>query len=168
MAQKFQKGDLVHVAEDLGPGMSHFKSGCRAIVIGSYADKYGGENSNSYTLFLEGEGECSWYYGQQLTLIEPSRTDLLETWKDDKGKEAKVRSDLDWIFSNGKQVLENPHGASVGALARCFGLTNLWGSKGEGFVYYENAMTILEMARLYLESGDKKGWLNYCEELRAK
>lgn len=165
--QKFQKGDWVRVAKDLGPHMSHFTADCEAIVIGSYADQYGGSDTKSYTLHLKGRGECSWYEEQQLTLIESGRLDKLKQWQDEQEAERKQKSDLDWIFSHGPEVLEKPHGASVKALAECFGLTNLWGSRGEGFVYYENAMGTLGIAAAFLKANDKDGWLAHCETLRA-
>lgn len=39
--QKFNNGDYVHIASDLGIGMEHFTNTCDAIVIGSYDDQYG-------------------------------------------------------------------------------------------------------------------------------
>ena len=165
--QKFQKGDWVQVAKDLGPSMSHFTADCEAIVIGSYADQYGGSNRNSFTLHLKGRGQSSWYYGNQLTLIESGRKDKLRQWKATAKAEVKQKSDLDWIFANGPAVAEKPHGASIAALAKCFGLTNLWGRNGEGITYYSNAMGTLELAMPYLKAGDKAGWLAHCESLRA-
>lgn len=164
--QKFQKGDLVRIADDLGPGMSHFTSGVEAIVIGSFADKYGGRNRRDYTLYLRGGGECSWYKEHQLELIERGRLDLLEDWKREKTEEVKQKSDLDWIFANGGLVLEEAHGSSVAALAKCFGCHNLWGSRGEGVTYYQNSLCVLRMADGYLRAGDKEGWLKRSEEIR--
>lgn len=165
--QKFQKGDWVQVAKDLGPSMSHFTADCEAIVIGSYADQYGGSDRNSFTLHLKGRGQISWYYGNQLTLIESGRLDKLQAWEDEADAERKQKSDLDWIFANGPDVAEKPHGASIAALAKCFGLTNLWGRNGEGITYYSNAMGTLELALPYLKAGDKAGWLKRCELLLA-
>ena len=165
--QEFQKGDWVRVAKSLEPSMSHFKSDCEAIVIGSYADKYGGSNRDSFTLHLKGNGECSWYNGNQLTLIESGRLDRLQAWEDEAEAERKQKSDLDWIFANGPAVAEKPHGASIQALAGCFGLTKLWGRNGEGITYYSNAMGTLELAAPYLKAGDKAGWLERCELLLA-
>jgi hypothetical protein len=174
--QKFKNGDLVRVAKDLGPRMSHFTADCDAIVIGSYADQFGGgsddddEDSRAqhqYTLYLKDEGETSWYEEDQLTLIESGRRDKLKEWKAASKAEAKQKGDLDWIFANGPAVAEKPHGASIQALAECFGLTNLWGRNGEGITYYSNAMGTLELAAPYLKAGDKAGWLARCELLRA-
>ena len=168
--QKFYKGDLVRVAKDLGPHMGHFTADCDAIVIGSYADQYGGRsarNQQQYTLHLNGIGRCSWYDEEQLTLTENGRMDKLQAWKEEADLEHKQKSDLDWAFSNGAAVLERSHGASIQALAHCFGLTDLWGSHGEGFVYHENARGTLQLAEPFLKAGDKAGWLAHCELLRA-
>lgn len=165
--QKFQKGDWVRVAKDLGAHMSHFTADCEAIVVGSYADKYGGSNTKSYTLHLKDHGECSWYEEQQLTLIESGRLDKLKQWEDEAEAERQQKSDLDWVFANGEDVLKEPHDASVQALANCFGLTNLWGSRDEGITYYNNAIGTMLLAAPYLKAGDKAGWLAHCDELRA-
>ena len=165
--QKFQNGDWVRVAKDLGEHMSNFTADCEAIVIGSYADKFGGNDTESYTLHFKGRGECAWYYESQLTLIERGRLDKLKQWQDEQEAERKQKSDLDWIFSHGAEVIDKPHGASIQALANCFGLTNLWGSRGEGFVYYENAMVTLALSEKFLQAGDKDGWLAHCEKLMA-
>jgi len=106
----------------------------------------------------------SWYEESQLTLIEHDRKDLLEKWEREAKEEADEKSDLDWIFSHGKEVLERPHGASVQALANCFGLTNLWGSRGEGIVYYENMARTLSAAAPFLVAGDKAAWLSACQK----
>ena len=165
--QKFQKGDWVRVAKDLGRSMRHFTANCEAIVIGSYADQYGGDCREDYTLHLKESGECSWYHGHQLTLIESGRMDTLQAWEEEKEAARRQKSDLDWIFANGSDVLERRHGASIQALANCFGLTNLWGSRGEGITYYSNALGTLKLAEPYLKVGDKAGWLVHCESLRA-
>jgi ribosomal protein S24E len=160
--QKFKKGDWVQIAKDLGRSMTHFTADCEAIVVGSYKDQYGGSDTKSYTLYLKNQGKSSWYEEHQLTLIESGRLDKLKEWEDAEEAERKEKSDLDWIFTHGKEVLEHPHGASIASLAKCFGLTNLWGSHGEGFVYYENARKTLAVARSFLEMGDKDGWLAHC------
>lgn len=165
--QKFCKGDYVRVAKDLGPCMSHFTADCDAIVIGSYKDRYGGNDTKSYTLHLKGRGETSWYEEWQLTLIERNRNDLLEQWEKEEEEEDNLHSNLDWIFANGQSVLHGATGATIGALANCIGVSNLWGSHGEGFVYYQNAMAILHLAKPFLESGDKSGWISFSENVRT-
>jgi hypothetical protein len=166
MMQKFNKGDLVHIAKDLGTSMRHFTADVDAIVIGSYFDQFRCGNKETYTLFLKGRGEVSWYLGSQMTLLETGRYDLLEEWEAERNERIKRHSDLDWIFANGAEVYENATGTTAQALASCFGLHNLWGPSGEGFVFHENALGTMELAKPYLLAGDKEGWLVRCEELR--
>lgn len=165
--QKFHKGDWVRIAKDLGPMMKHFTADCEAIVIGSYNDQYGGGDTKSYTLHIRGHGQTAWYYEDQLTLIEAGRLDKLKEWRAERAAEINEKSDLDWIFAHGAEVLKSPHGASIEGLAECFGLTNLWGSQGEGIIYYENSLRTLALAEPYLKAGDKAGWLALCEKLKA-
>lgn len=165
--QKFNKGDLVQIDDDLGPSMSHFESGCEAIVIGSYKDKFGGDNDSIYTLNLKGRGKVSWYYEKQLTLIDDNRLDLLDEWEKEREKEINKCSDIDWIFKNGESVIKEPKGASIARLAKELGIENLWGKSGEGYVWYSNAMATLEVAKPFLRDGDKKGFLKHCTDIRA-
>jgi hypothetical protein len=168
--QKFHMGDLVHIAQDLGPMMTHFVSDQDAIVLGSYADQYGDPRSVQgepvYTLFLKDRGETSWYYESQLHLLENNRRDLLRQWREELERDRAMKADLDWIFGHGKEVLEHGYGASMQTLASCFGCTNLWGSRGEGYVYFTRAMATREMAAPYLRNGDKAGWLAHCEKIK--
>ena len=166
--QKFHKGDWVRVAKDLGPPMRFFTADCEAIVISSYADEYGGDNTKSYTIYIKGEGECSWYEEHQLDMIEGGRLDKLKQWEDESEAERRQKSDIDWIFSHGQEVLESANSASIESLAACSGLMNLWGNHGEGFAYYLNAVGTLELAKPFLEAGDKTGWLVLCETLRPR
>ena len=43
---------------------------------------------------------------------------------------------------------------------------NLWGEHGEYFTYSENATLLLEMAKFFLLTNDKIGWLKFCEKAR--
>lgn len=70
--QKYAPGTRVRIADDLGPSMSHFKSGKNATVKYTYAHAYGGSNTKSYCLDIDGCGESSWYYEHQLTPIDSS------------------------------------------------------------------------------------------------
>jgi hypothetical protein len=171
MTQKFQRGDLVHVAKDLGSMMWHFAADIDAIVIGSYKDQYGGsseQNEREYTLFLQGRGRSSWYYENQLELIEAHRLDLLEQWQAEKDAEIKQASDRDWIFAQEYQEGKLPHGATLATLAADLGCTNLWGSRGEGVTWMQNAMITFGHAWPYLKAKDQAGWQTYSAAIRAK
>jgi len=165
--QKYNKGDHVQVTKDLGQSMSHFQSDCEAIVMYTYSEKYGGDDIDSYCIHIKGRGQVSWYHEHQLELIEAGRIDLLEQWEKESQYEIDTKSNLDWIFNNGKEVAKTPHGASIQALANCFGLTNLWGSRGEGYAYYSNAMLTMSLATPFLDAGDKESWLNYCKTIEV-
>ncbi|MDE2101666.1 MAG: hypothetical protein KGL39_30750, partial [Patescibacteria group bacterium] len=92
--------------------------------------------------------------------------DLLNEWEAAQEAEIRQKSDLDWIFANGSNVIAHPHGASVQALANCFGLTNLWGSNGEGMTYYSNMIGTLQAASPFLIAGDKNGWIELSEKMK--
>jgi hypothetical protein len=167
--QKFKYGDLVKITNDIDNYMSHFPSGCEAIVLYSYSDKFGGSgyNKKQYCLYLEDCGEVSWYDEHQLTLIESDKVELLNEWKQHNEQKKKQWANIDWIFSNGKEVLENTTGSSIKTLANNLGITkDLWGSHGEGITYYTNAMKILRCAEPFLLQGNKEKWLEYCVKYR--
>jgi len=103
--------------------MSHFKADCEAIVLKASSAR---DDETKYALYLKGNGHSSWYLEHQLTLVEHGREDKIKEWRDEYAAEWKQKSDLDWIFANGKDVIEHPHEASVEALENCFGPTNVW------------------------------------------
>ena len=166
--QKYKKGDLVMIAKDLGDGMSHFTSDCEAIVMYTYASEYGGDDVESYGLYIKGKGQTAWYKEHQLTLIKSSQHELLNQWKDDKKKEIEKHSNVDWIFKNGKEVASRPHGASIQTLASMLGCDNLWGSRGEGIIWEDNARATMSHATSFLLKGDFDGYKQHCKDYLAK
>jgi hypothetical protein len=168
MKQKFYRGNLVQVAVDLGVGRGHFPSDCRAIVLGSYADQDGGNDTSSYTLHVERIGVVSWYNEEDLTLLCEDASDLLEKWVAEDDAAEKRWADLDWIFDNGVAVLNEAHGATIHALALNLGISDVYCGTGEHNVYVENAMITLRHAAPYLKVGDKDGWLAHCAEVRTQ
>ena len=57
--QKYKRGNLVHIAKDLGDHMSHFTSDKDVIIVGSYADQYGGSDTDSYTVMFVDDGNTT-------------------------------------------------------------------------------------------------------------
>jgi hypothetical protein len=167
--QKYRKYDHVRVAADLGPYMSHFQSGCEAIVIASYKDQFGGTPSDrhQYTIHIKGSGEVSWYNEAQLELIGHN-PQLLKQWEDEAAKEIAIKSDLDWIFANGPDVVIRSHGSTIATLGRDLGITDLWGSRGEGVTYFANCRAVLILAAPFLKAKDKAGWLKRAAEIKAQ
>lgn len=155
--KKYKKGDFVHVIKHLGNMMKYFESDCDAIItdIGCN-DKYG--------IYIKNKGEVAWYHEHQLELIEKNRLDLLKKWIKDKEEDDKKKSDLVWIFKNGKDVLKKTTQPSILALAKCLGMSDLWGNQGEGIIFYKNAMFVLSLAKPFLKKNDKKGWDAFCME----
>lgn len=164
--QKFNKNDLVMVTSD----NITVKAGTMCIILGSYNDLYPGYggSSNSYSVFREGLGEMAWMYDSEMELVERNRPDILEKFKSEYKADVDKKSNLDWIFSNGNEVLEKNYGASIQALANCFGMTNLWGRSGEGVEWIENARKTMEFAYPFLLIGDKEMYLEFCKKLVEK
>lgn len=167
--QKFHYGDHIKIAddyssafkaepgEDFKPILSQW-AGKEAIVI------EGG--SGDCSLYIKNQGEVAWFPARSLILIKKNALELLKKWKEEMRLEIEQKSDLDWIFANGEKVINYGFGASMEALAKCFGVDNLWGNHGEGFEYFENASLTLYIAKPFLEKRDKEGWLKFCETIR--
>ncbi len=68
--QRFNRGDKVMITKFLDCTMSHFPSGLKAIVIGSYNDLCGPGSKECYELDVKGHGKIAWYREHQLTLIK--------------------------------------------------------------------------------------------------
>ncbi len=167
--QKFHKGDLVRVAKDLGPTMSHFKRDCDAIVLGSYTDEYGRgmeRHDHTYSIFIKNRGGHSWYDEDQLTLVQASRLDLLAEWEAEVTARRTQAGDLDWIFSHGQELIDICPPDTAQALATCLGLGDLCGSHGEYIVFFTNALAVLQEAKPFLATGDKAGWLAHCARVK--
>ena len=164
---EFEVGDHVHIAKDLGPSMSHFTADCDAIILEiDQNDEDNQAPDDKCALYIKGHGKSAWYRLHQLTLLEPRPRGLLKMWKAEQKAEDKMHGDLDWIFTNGLAVTQGASGATMQALAACLGVSNLWGSRGEGMTYYLNAIQILRMASPYLKTNDKAGWLAFCETVK--
>ena len=74
LTQKFPRGSKVAVCKEMPSCVSHFESGFNAIVQYTYAQKYGGDDINSYSLIKLDENDnpinnISWYTENQLSLI---------------------------------------------------------------------------------------------------
>ena len=73
-SQKFKRGSKVKVDDVMPPHMAHFPAGFEAIVEYTYAQQYGGNNIDSYSLIHVDElgnaiTSTAWYYENQLTLV---------------------------------------------------------------------------------------------------
>lgn len=71
--QKYPRGAIIKIAEDLGPMMEHFSGkGCFGIVVGTYAQECadsGATNRDTYEYqiyLLSESSESAWYHEHQL------------------------------------------------------------------------------------------------------
>lgn len=156
--QKFKRGDVVHIAADLGQSMSHFTKNKDVVILGSYADQFGGSNTKSYTvMFLDTGGECSWYQEHQLTFLRHDGEELIAKITKEKEERVKVEIDLEWIVDNWKEIrigATSETNASMNKLMSLIGITNPWGNHGEGIDYFNNAKYMMDCLDPILLTGD--------------
>lgn len=166
--QKFKRGNLVHIAKDLGSMMSHFDNDKNAIIVGSYADEYGGENTKDYTvMFLETGGSCSWYKEHQLTLIDEGGEHLFEEAKKNRKRISEQNTDINYIVSKlDKGDLSSEsilllfdmlgHKTSFHMNGEFFVLFYDWSQLHPVFVHIKNANTLEDAQSIFTEESRKK------------
>lgn len=153
--QKFKRGDIVHVNKELPPYMNHFRADFDAIIIGSYADQYGGSDVDSYTIMEpDTGGTISWYYTSNLSFVREGHDEEIQEIERQRAMREQQESDLVWIVKNWPRIRENPSGFTMCALMKLIGITNPWGRHGEGFVYHGNAMNTHAGLDSALSTGD--------------
>lgn len=111
MNQKFKRGNKVKVlfghpiwsggkVSDMVPE----EVGTECIIIGSYADQYGGNDRDSYTVIFCDTGlETSWKQESQLEFVEEGGEHLIEQAKLKRDEIKQRNTDLKWIISNWKE-----------------------------------------------------------------
>jgi hypothetical protein len=73
--QKFHKGDLVKIANEMPREMAHFPNGLLAIIDGSYANKYTSSSKSDFEIYgviiidRSGLYYTAWYQEDQLTMV---------------------------------------------------------------------------------------------------
>lgn len=154
--QKYKRGDVVHIAVDLGQSMSHFKKDKDVVILGSYADQFGGSNTSDYTvLFLEDGNESSWYGEHQLTFLRHGGEEFISEIKKTRNERNEVVSDLGWIVDNWKNIrIDGIPGATMTKLMLLIGITNPWGNRGEGIDYYNHSRYTMKCLDEVLLTGD--------------
>jgi hypothetical protein len=164
--QKFQRGEGVRIADDLGPSMSHFRAACDAVVLGSYADKYGGDTRDSYTLMFRDGSSCSWYYERQLSFLEHLGEAEIDRLTREREARDAIVSDLKWIVDNWEPPGDKLPGAALEKLMAMIGIDKPWGSNGEGVNYYANANFTLAILDPVLRLRDVARLEEFCERLK--
>ena len=160
---KYKKYDHVQIKDlSMYSSVRHFPNNIDAIVLYSCREQY--QDDDEYCLWVNGRGVHSWYSSDTFDLLEHDRKDLLDKWKDELAKAIARESDLDYIFSHGKEIAqgEGYNGVVAEALYKCLTSGTMWGSRGEGISFYMNAVAVHNLAKPFLEAGDKDGWLKFC------
>ena len=135
--QKFKRGNLVHIAKDLGECMSHFENDFDAIILGSYSDLYGGNDTNSYSIMVKETGNSiSWYYESQMTLIDEGGEHLIVEAKKKRDEVSAKNKDLKYILS----ILEkgNLSSESILILFDLLGFKSSFLRNGEFYCLYSD------------------------------
>jgi hypothetical protein len=164
--QKFKRGDVVHIAKNLGSMMNHFPNDQDAIIMGSYRDQYGGDDVDSWTvMFCDSGGESSWYETWQLTFLRHGGEVEIEKVKMLRARREASQRDVNWIVSNWLNIRENPPGATMAELMKLVGITNPWGKHGEGITYYANMMRTRQLLDPVLSIGDLSKLNEFLEKM---
>lgn len=93
--QKYKRGQRVKVADKMPSHMAHFEAGVEAIIEYTYAQKFWGDDVDSYSIIVLDNngnpiGSIAWYHEDQLTLldedVEPGLK-IIESYTNTKKKE---------------------------------------------------------------------------------
>jgi hypothetical protein len=166
--QKFKRGNLVHIAKNLDSTMSHFENDKDVIIVGSYAEQYGGSNTKSYTVMFPDTGGIScWYKEHQLTLVDEGGEHLFEQAKKNKEAISKQNTDINLIASKldeGGLSSESilflfnmlGHNTSFYKNGEFFVLFSDWQQLHPVFVHIKNAETLEDAQSIFTEQGRTK------------
>jgi hypothetical protein len=150
---KYKENDLVRIIREDGIMNEHGK---RAIIE---------EVNNGYSIYIEGSGGAAWFFDSELELIEHNRGDLLIEWQKEAEERKERESNIDWIFANGTEVIKTHPVDSLQTLAHYLGNDNLWGEFGEAMTLFINSKVVMDVAKPFLLTGDKEGYLNHAQKL---
>ena len=109
MEQKFKRGNLVKVLvghqiwsnKEGGKDISPEDVGRTAIIEGSYADLYGGNNRDSYSIiWTDTGGSLAWKSNNELELINEGGEHLFAEAKSNRELLSKSNTDLNQIVKN--------------------------------------------------------------------
>lgn len=103
--KKFKRGDVVRIAKDLGPSMSHFESDQEAIITESdYCEGW------EYGLITKIGSESCWYEEWQLTFIRYSKRGEAEKWiKKGELRDQKIRDKNNKFWASLTEDQKNEH-----------------------------------------------------------
>lgn len=153
--REYRHGDLVRIADDLGPHKIHFEKGCEAIIDYSYAERYGGDDRDSYAvIFPETGNRVSWYQGGELTFIRHVGQAAIDRIMAERIIRETSETSLPWIVTNWNSIRDQVPGATMIELMKRIGIDNPWGNQGEGMEFFKNMKITHLILDPVLKSGD--------------
>jgi len=171
--QKFKRGNKVKVlfghpiwgsktgVTDISPE----EVGQEALIVGSYADQFGGDDRENYTImFCETGNEVSWKSEDQLELIDKGGEHLFKEAKKNRKRISRQNKDIKYINSKldeGKLSSESilllfdmlGHNTSFHKNGEFFVLFSDWAILHPVFVHIKNAKTLKESKSIFTKEG---------------
>lgn len=172
MEQKFKRGNLVRVLvgqqvhtnkgiEDISPE----DVGREAIIEYSYAEEYGGDDINSYSIiFLDDGSSLAWKSTNELEFIDKGGSRLFKQAKGNRKKISKQNTDIKYILEHLEEdglssesilYLFNLIGFKSSFLknGEFFILFSDWHKTYNWFVHIKNSKTIEEAKSIFTDKG---------------
>lgn len=170
--QKFKRGNLVEILVGhigyTNEGEKDFQPedvGRKAIIEYSYAEKYGGNDTDSYSIIFEDTGSSmAWKRTNELRLIEEGGEHLFEEAKKKRAAISKRDTDINYILAN----LEEGSLSSESILllfdllgfessfkrnGEFFALYSDWARLHPVFVHIKNANSLEEVQSVFNQAG---------------
>jgi hypothetical protein len=171
--QKFKRGSLVEVlvghqiwsSEDGVQDMSPKDVGRKAIIEYSYAEKYGGNDVDSYSIIWQDTGSSlAWKRANELKLIDEGGEHLFEEAKKNRERISEQNTDINYIVSkldDGSLSSESilllfdmiGHNTSFHRNGEFFVLFSDWKQLHPVFLHIKNADTLEEAQSIFTEEG---------------
>ena len=155
--QKFKRCDVVHIKPDLPSYMSHFEKDKDAVILHSYAEKYGGADTNNYAVLLIDSGtDVAWYNSENLIFVRYENEEFVSEIKIRNSEWKKKHSDLNWIVENWRIFTDKLPTESGEELMRLIGITEPWGLHGEYVDFMSNWQYTQSVLGDVLDTGNIK------------
>lgn len=164
--QKFKRGDVVHIAANLSCAMSHFEKDKDVVILGSYADQFGGSNTKDYSvMFLDTGDEVSWYHEKQFTFLRYEGEKIIEKIRKTREEYDTKVSQLNWIIANWENIKHSTPHASAVKLMALVGITKPFGEHGEYWDFCQHWQLTYKLLDPILSTGDIKRIKNFIAEI---
>ena len=174
--QKFKRGNLVEVlvghqiwsSKDGVKDISPDDVGRKAIIEYSYAEKYGGNDVDSYSIIWQDTGSSlAWKSTNELELIDEGGEHLFDEAKKNRERISEQNTDINYIVSkldesglSSESILflfdMLGHNTSFHRNGEFFVLFSDWQQLHPIFVHIKNAKTLEEAQSIFTEEGQSK------------